>query len=224
MPDSTSKPGAVIFDLDGLLVDSEPLQFRAYQAAFQAHGVELAEHEWRAWHEVGASAAAWVEFKGSNADPEAIRSTKQSVYEQLIEAELSLKPGAETLVRDLHSSGVRLCVASGSRIESIEACLGRFELLRYFEGLYSATTTPRKKPHPDVLQLALEQMSLSPHRTIVVEDSLAGLQAALAANLPCVICPDGFLAYDPAEYQGAALLVSSLADLSPQILGEVLGA
>lgn len=219
-----SRLDGVIFDLDGLLVDSEPLQFRAYRSAFLAHGLVFLEDDWQTWHEVGASAAAWLQFKGWNADAEAIRSTKKSIYEELIKAELTLKPGAGRLVRDLHSSGLRLCVASSSRIESIDACLERFDLRQCFAGLYSATNTPRKKPHPDVFELAIAQMGFSRHGIIVIEDSLAGLRAARAANLPCIVCPDGFLAYDPTEYQAATLLVSSLDELSPQILGEVLDA
>jgi HAD superfamily hydrolase (TIGR01509 family) len=215
---------AVIFDLDGLLVDSEPLQFRAYQHAFSAHGIEFGEHDWATWHEVGASADAWLVFKGWRADPESIRSTKKAIYEQLIDAELTLKPGAAKLTQDLYSNGVRLCVASGSRIESIEACLNRFNLRQFFEGLFSATTARRRKPYPDVFELAMAEMGLSQSGTVVIEDSVVGLRAACAAGLPCVVCPDSFLVYDPDEYLGAALLIQSLSELDSNVLSEVLRA
>lgn len=213
---------AVIFDLDGLLVDSEPLQFRAYRDAFQAHGVSFAESDWRTWHELGASASAWIEYTRSDVDPEAVRAAKKALYDGLIASELTLKPGARDLVEELASNGVRLSVASGSRVESIEACLARFGLADYFEGLFSATLTARKKPYPDIFDLAVGEMDVSADEAVVIEDSPAGLQAALTANLTCVVCPDAFVSRDPDEFEQAALLVSSLSQLSTDVLDQVL--
>jgi HAD superfamily hydrolase (TIGR01509 family) len=223
LPDASSQLRAVIFDLDGLLVDSEPLQFRAYRDAFLDHGIHLTRSDWHTWHELGASAAAWLESgQIEGPDPESIRRAKKLIYDDLIASELVLKPGAGDLVETLAFYGVRLSVASGSRFESIEACLERFGLRNHFEQLFSATTTARKKPYPDIYHLAMDQMSLSPANTVAIEDSPAGLRAAVAAGLKCVVCPDHFVGYDPIEYDGAALLVSSLFDLDIASLDQVL--
>jgi beta-phosphoglucomutase-like phosphatase (HAD superfamily) len=102
LPDASSQLRAVIFDLDGLLVDSEPLQFRAYRDAFLDHGIHLTRSDWHTWHELGASAAAWLESgQIEGPDPESIRRAKKLIYDDLIASELVLKPGAGDLVETL---------------------------------------------------------------------------------------------------------------------------
>jgi beta-phosphoglucomutase-like phosphatase (HAD superfamily) len=144
---------AVIFDLDGLLVDSEPLQFRAYREAFSSYGLPFTVSDWQKWHALGASASIWIASMGWDLDAEIIRAEKKLRYDRFVESDLTLKPGARSLIEDLASNGIRLCVASGSRIESIQACLARFALLSHFEALFSATKTARRKPYPDVFNL-----------------------------------------------------------------------
>ncbi len=207
----------VIFDLDGLLVDSEPLQFRAYREAFRYHGIEIETSDWPRWHALEASARRWIENFDLAVDAETIRAEKKVIYEALVETELELKPGARALVESLHRQS-RLCVASGSRPESIAACLDRFGLEPYFEATFSATLLPRKKPYPDVYLEALAQTGVASPRTLALEDSPTGLQAATAAGLRCVVCPDSFLPADRGAFAAAAMVVESLEDLTPQVL------
>lgn len=217
----------VIFDLDGLLIDSEPLQYRAYREAFSSHGISLSLDDWPRWHDLEASAARWVAAHNLQVDPEEIRSKKKILYENLIINELALKPGARQLVEDL-SGKYRLCVASGSRPESIEACLDRFSLKPYFEMQFSATLLKRKKPFPDVYIEALSRMQVKSRCAIAIEDSVTGLKAALAAGIKCVVCPDSFVPAPISDYDGATLVVDSLQGLSvsqiEQIAGEQKGS
>ena len=212
----------VIFDLDGLLVDSEPLQFQAYREAFSRHGVSLDLGDWPEWHRLEASAARWIEAHALPLDAEQIRAEKKGVYETLIENELTLKPGARTLVEAL-SNRFRLCIASGSRPESIVASLNRFSLTPYFEQLFSATLLPRKKPYPDVYEEVLSKMQVTPQQALVIEDSVTGLQAATSAGIRCVVCPDTFTPSPLTDYAGAALLVDSLEELTLHELERLTG-
>lgn len=207
----------VIFDLDGLLVDSEPLQFRAYQKAFSDFGIPFDLDDWPEWHRLEASALRWVEAHELAVDPEKIRATKKTYYDELVESDLTLKPGAMKLVDSLAHS-YRLCVASGSRPESIDNCLNRFSLKPYFEKQFSATLLQRKKPYPDVYLEALSKMRVSSRNTIAIEDSLTGLNAAKAAGIKCIVCPDNFTPASKPEFPGAAMVVDSLQKLSPAIL------
>jgi HAD superfamily hydrolase (TIGR01509 family) len=124
-----------------------------------------------------------------------------------------LKPGARELVESL-SEQCRLCIASGSRPESIEASLNRFSLAPHFEQQFSATLLPRKKPYPDVYVEALSKMQVSPHRALAIEDSVTGLQAATSAGVSCIVCPDTFMPDPVTDYVGAALVVDSLEELT----------
>jgi len=210
----------VIFDLDGLLVDSEPLQFRAYQKAFADCGIAFAAADWPRWHRLEASASRWVEVHGLNVDPEEIRARKKILYDALVAGELALKPGARRLVETLAGT-YRLCVASGSRPESIRSCLDRFSLTRYFEKQFSATLLARKKPYPDVYLQALTNMRVPGRNTLAIEDSLTGLQAASAAGIKCIVCPDNFLPLSNEQFHAAARVVDSLDELSPRVLEKI---
>ncbi len=204
----------IIFDLDGLLVDSEPLQFRAYREAFAARGVDFGIDDWPEWHALEASARRWIESRDLDIDAETVRADKKIIYEELIETELVLKPGAAALVKQLAAHS-RLCVASGSRPESIAACLERFALSEYFECFFSATLLARKKPWPDVYLEALAQTGVTARQALAIEDSPTGLQAACAAGLRCVVCPDSFTASTADAFDQAALVVDSLERLDP---------
>lgn len=207
----------VVFDLDGLLVDSEPLQFRAYREAFARHGVEIELSDWRRWHELEASVPKWVEIDGLEVNPEVIRAEKKTLYEEMVEEELELKSGAEELVREL-SEHCRISVASGSRIESIRACLEKFELEGLFESFFSGTTLARSKPFPDVYVHALGSMGVPAHRALAIEDSVQGLVAARAAELRCVVCPDTHNRRPASDYAEATLVVESLLELNLGVL------
>ena len=204
----------VIFDLDGLLVDSEPLQFRSYQQAFARHGVVVDEARWRRWLSLDVSVPTWVAADELDLDPELVRTEKRHIYERLVSEELELKPGAADLVGAL-AADYRLCVASGSRMESIEVCLEKFALRGHFEALFSCSTFARAKPHPDVYLGALEGMSVRAEDAIALEDTVTGLTAAVQAGLQCVACPDTSNPVPKAHYHQASLVVDSLETIRP---------
>jgi HAD superfamily hydrolase (TIGR01509 family) len=207
----------VLFDLDGLLVDSEPLQFRAYQHAVEQFGIELGMEDWIRWHGAEASTARWVETQRLELDVEQLRSIKKSFYDELIATELELKPGIRSLVEGCAAS-YRLAVVSASRRESIEACLGKFDLGRHFATLISGSEVARSKPFPDPYIAALRAMQTTPAQAIALEDSLTGYRAATAAGLKCIVCPDHFIAKPEGAFDGAALVTGSLQGMSAERL------
>ena len=211
----------IIFDLDGLLVDSESLQFEAYHQVFARHGVTFEKSDWPEWHRLEASATRWIEARRLPLDAEIIRAEKKLIYQQLIDKKLRLKAGARQLIERL-TGQCRLCVASGSRPESISSCLDKFSLRSNFEQLFSATLLARKKPFPDVYLQALETMRVAATNAIAIEDSVTGMQASIAAGIQCVVCPDSFYQHPPGDFDGAALIVDSLEDLEFKTLERLL--
>ena len=202
----------IIFDLDGLLVDSEPVQFRAFNEVFGRFAEPMTHQEYRAWRGWKV-AGRWIEARGLVLDPDQLRAQKKLVYDRLIKEEIELKPGARQFV-SLAAGHYRLCVASGSRRDSIEGCLQKFSLRSHFENVFSATELERGKPHPDVFLEAARHMQVEPRNAVVVEDSVPGLRAAQAAGMKCIVCPDAFLPEPADHFQGASLLVDSLAELN----------
>ena len=98
-----------------------------------SYGVVLELNDWPEWHRLEASAARWIEAHNLQLDAETIRAEKKLIYERLVGQKLRLKPGAKLLVEVL-SGRCRLCVASGSRPESIRACLDKFSLTSHLKG------------------------------------------------------------------------------------------
>ena len=207
----------VLFDLDGLLVDSEPLQYRAYHFAFEQFGINLSMDDWIRWHSVEASTARWVEREQLDLDVQLLRAVKKQRYEQLIAAELTLKPGVRELIEDC-STDLQLAVVSASRRESIEACLAKFDLVQHFSVLLSSDQVARSKPFADPYLAAMKALKTSPARAIAVEDSVTGFRAASAAELACVVCPDHFIPKAEAAFDTAALVTNSLNELSARRL------
>lgn len=210
----------ILFDLDGLLVDSEPLQYRAYRHAFAQFGIELDMNDWIQWHSAEASTRRWVEQRRYGIDVEALRDTKKLYYEDLIADELQPKPGAAALVADC-AAQFELAVVSASRRESIEACLARFGLRDYFSCLVSGSESARSKPYPDPYLAALHSLQATALQAIALEDSVTGLRAANAAGIPCVICPDHFIPKAANAFADATLVTPSLQRLSADALRRI---
>jgi len=214
---------SVIFDLDGTLVDSQPLQFKAYRLAFEEVGLSLDWHDWvKYWVQMSISAYDWLDIKGLIFDADAVRARKKFLYERLIKDELELKPGVMTLLNGLKLSGYKLAIASSSRIESIELIVDKF-FPDFFEVLQSDANLPKSKPDPEVFLKAADKLGGdNAKNTLIVEDSVSGYKAAIAAGFPCVMCPDVTVGgvYDFSE---AVMVVDSLEDLSVEDLDVILG-
>ncbi|MEQ8357147.1 MAG: HAD family hydrolase [Kiloniellaceae bacterium] len=175
--------GLVIFDCDGVLVDSEPLSIRILMRLLSECGVELsAEEASEAF--LGKSLASVCESlrrdHGVDVDDLALERMRQRLY-QTIRQELQPISGiADTLER----LGRQACVASSSQPERIRLSLEVAGLSRFFGGnVFSATMVARGKPAPDLFLHAARQMHVAPGQCMVIEDSPAGVTAALEAGM-----------------------------------------
>lgn len=210
---------SIFFDLDGLLVDSEPLQYRAFNQVFSSYGYPLAFGDflrWRDWRLI----PHWLAFHQLPLDPGRVRDEKHEVYCGLIRDALELKPGARSLVETAGRS-CRLGIASGSRMETIESSLQKFSLHEHFEVLVSTTSVTRGKPFPDVFLEAAKRLAVHPGQSLVVENSANGLRAARAAGMACLVCPDSSAPDPEHEYADADLVVPTLRDVSAQDLQQI---
>jgi len=203
---------SVIFDLDGTLVDSQPLQFLAYKTAFKELNLSLNWDEWvNYWVKLSINAYDWASIKNLNFDVEAIRNRKKDIYEKRIITELKPKPGAIDLVNDLKKHGVKLAIASSSNMESIQLIVDKF-FTNNFDVLQSDTVLERRKPHPEVFIVTMNKLRASPSETLIIEDSLGGYKAAIKSGGICVVCPDKTIPTRH-HFPKAKKIISSLEDL-----------
>lgn len=149
----------IIFDLDGLLVDSQPLQYEAYNRVFTRHGFPLSKADWKEWIHNSYSPGMWIKKHGLQLDADILRAEKKVIYDELISRELKLKPGAAQVINKLGKK-YRICIASSSRIESINLVLKKFKLAEKFQEVISDTEMERGKPFPDIFLVAADKMGV----------------------------------------------------------------
>lgn len=201
----------VIFDCDGVLVDSEPLSVRVLMDAVAAHGGTLSEAEaYRRF--LGRSMATMVSILDEDfriaADAAFLDGMRRALY-QRFEEELQPITGIANAVQQMPW---RKCVASSSQPERIRLSLGLTGLQDFFEPhIFSATMVKRGKPEPDLFLHAAAEMNAEPGKCVVVEDSPAGILAAKRAGMRVFAFTGGSHA-DREEYR------EEVAALSPDVI------
>jgi len=175
-----------IFDCDGVLVDSEPLANRAFAEALQAHGFAMS-YEDCLEHLVGLSlpaCAALLERRFGRPLPDGFLTALQARTYARFHAELRPVDGIVAALDRIERAGFATCVASSGEPAKLRVSLGATGLWARFEGrIFSAVEVARGKPFPDLFLHAAARMGVAAARTAVVEDSVPGVRAAVAAGM-----------------------------------------
>ena len=213
-PSPAPGPRAVIFDMDGVLTDSEPLICEAAIAMFKEHGVAAQPEDFRPFvgtgedRYLGGVAARY----GRSLDIPAAKRRTYELYLQMIPGRLEAFPGAVTFVRRCREAGLRTAVASSADWIKVEANLNAIGLMpTEWDAIVTAERVERKKPAPDIFLAAARAMELPPSACVVIEDAINGIEAARAAGIRCIAVAQSF---SPAQLARAALVRPSIADLT----------
>jgi beta-phosphoglucomutase len=180
---------AVLWDLDGTLVDSGDHHWRAWRDTMRGEGIDLTYEQFleRFGQKNDTILTAWM---GGTATPEAIRrigDAKEARYRQLAVTEgLVPLPGAADWVARLHDDGWRQAIASSAPAENVRVMLDALNLDRYFDACVSAEDVTAGKPDPQVFLAAAATLHVPPSACVVVEDAAAGIEAAKRAGMKCV--------------------------------------
>jgi HAD superfamily hydrolase (TIGR01509 family) len=180
----------VIFDMDGVIVDTEPVHHYAYFQHFQQLNIEVSDELYRTF--TGNSTRNVFqkikEMFNLPHEVEDLIQTKRSLFNDAFDTkeDLYLIDGVEDLIKDLHQNGIQLIVASSASKVTIDRVFNRFNLNQYFTHKVSGEDFPKSKPHPAIFEHAAS-LSIAPKENcIVIEDSTNGVEAAVAANIFCV--------------------------------------
>jgi len=208
---------AVIFDMDGVLLDSEPYWQDAEIEVFGRLGLHLTREDCRRTmgmrvDQVVALRHAQHPWAGPSL-PEVEEAIVGRVVELVRERGEAL-PGVVGALDFFEGRRLRLALASSSSYVLIQAVLDRLGLGGRFEVVYSAEEEPCGKPDPGVYLTTAAKLGVDPGRCVAIEDSLAGVRAAKAAGMRCVAVPDRAVAGDPG-YREADLVLGSLLELDP---------
>ncbi len=202
-----------IFDFDGLLADSEPYHYKAYNEVFERYGHTLNKEEyWVEWTSKGKGIAGEIERHNLklNVDPVDLRKQKFEVYSRFCQSgEIKLFPLAQSMAETL-SVDHKLAIASGSWVKDIRSILKNANALNLFPVILGKESAPREKPHPDIFLNAAEELGCAANECFVLEDALKGLNAAKEAGMPCIILRNPL--NRNINFDGAELIFESLTD------------
>ncbi|MGV3720270.1 MAG: HAD family hydrolase [Actinomycetota bacterium] len=185
-------PDAVIFDMDGLLIDTETCDYQAWRELHEAHGVELSlpEYAYNAgmygtWDQMYETLAV-----GCGRTAEELHAWREPRFRELVAACLSASPELVTLLRELRESGVKRGIASSSDSDWVEYLVAGLDIRHEFQAVATGHDVERRKPAPDLYLLAAERLEVDPQRCVALEDSAHGIAAARAAGLRVIAIPN----------------------------------
>jgi len=211
---------AVIFDMDGLLIDSEPLWREAEIAVFGSVGLHLTEDLCR--QTLGLRVDEVVRYWHAR-DPwtgpgcEQVTAQLLDAAQSLIIEHGSLMDGARDAIVDVHAHDALLAIASSSPMRLIRAVVEKFAIGEYFSVLHSAESEIAGKPDPAVYQTTMSLLGTDPHECVAFEDSLSGVRAAKSAGAMVIAVPAPEDALDP-EFAMADAILASLKDFSLDLI------
>jgi HAD superfamily hydrolase (TIGR01509 family) len=181
---------AVLFDMDGVIVDTEPLHHKAYQMMFNDFEIKVSESMYHGF--TGQSTRSICEFLCEHyilkAKPIDLEKTKRAHFTKLFfeDPDLHLINGVEDLIKNYHTNGLTLVVASSASMFTINNVMKRFKLDTYFKDKLSGADLKASKPHPEIFINAAKAAGVSPTECFVIEDSTNGIIAAKEANIFCI--------------------------------------
>ena len=211
----------VIFDLDGVIVDSADAHFQSWRKLGAENGVNITHQMFLGTFGRQNKDIVPI-FFGPQSDEKSHRlaERKEALYRDAIRSQPPIVPGARELVRELKGAGVRLAIGSSAPPENIDLVLTLAGIADCFQAVVSAADVHHGKPDPEVYLLSCERLGLAPARCVVIEDAPVGVQAAKAAGAGCI----GIAAHhSAAELAHADLVVARLSDIHLDMVLELTG-
>lgn len=207
---------AVLFDMDGVIVDTEPLHYKAYYQMFDTVSINVSDELYASF--TGQSTISICRTLCSHFNlsesPETLVALKRKFFKIIFETDkdLHLIDGVLSLIKDYHNNGMTLVLASSASMTTINNVFDRFDLNQYFIAKLSGADLKASKPHPEIFIKAAEASGYKKSECIVIEDSTNGIVAAKSAGIYCV----GFKSPHSKnqDYSKADLLIDSFNEIA----------
>ena len=214
---------AVLFDMDGVIVDTEPLHCKAYYKMFDAVNINVSDALYESF--TGQSTLSICKQLCSHFElsktPETLVALKRKFFKDLFinDSDLALIDGVLELIKDYHSNGLTLVLASSASMTTINNVFTRFNLDQYFIAKLSGADLKASKPHPEIFEKAKQASGFNILECMVIEDSTNGIVAANAANIYCV----GFKSPNSKnqEYKNANMSINNFNEINYKTISKV---
>lgn len=207
---------AIIFDMDGVIVDSEEMQQKAYCEAFRKQGVIISPDD---YFENTGRKDAFQRIAGKynrKVDFDSLYNDKNKKYHETIDAGIQPVAGLKNLLELIKGNLLKIGLASASSLMNINFILNKLKIVELFDVIVGIDLVKRGKPYPDIFLLAAERLNVIPKECIVIEDSPNGVKAAKKAGMRCI----GFTGTHNKEVNlsEADITVDDLRKISSEIL------
>ena len=209
----------VIFDLDGLLADTEELHKRAYQDVLSGMGATLSDEYYEEnWIRSGKGITDFLRHYGLSLDVNIIRRDKSLRYRELVMDFVQPMAGARELLALLHGRKV-MALATSSYTDAADAVMTALDIRKYFHVVAAYENVVRVKPSPELFLYVSDQLKVRPDTCLVMEDSEKGVLAAHAAGMKCIAVPNRLTCGH--DLSKASKLVSSLKDVTIEMIDSI---
>lgn len=180
----------IIFDMDGVIVDTEPVHHYAYYQHFKQLNIEVS-HDLYTSFTGNSTKNVYQKIKdifGVEGEVNDLVQIKRNLFNDAFDTkeDLLLLDGVEDLIKQLHQKGKQLILASSASKVTIERVFNRFNLHQYFSHIVSGEDFPQSKPNPAIFIEAVRLSNMPKHNCVIIEDSTNGIQAAKAAGVYCI--------------------------------------
>ena len=215
----------VLFDMDGVIVDTEPVHRFAYFEHFKELGINVTE-EMFTTYTGNSTRNVFQRIKqefGLDHEVEDLIQRKRSIFNDAFDykEDLTLLDGVEDLIKDFHANGIQMILASSASKVTIDRVFRRFNLHQYFSHIVSGEDFPKSKPDPAIFIHAAKLSGDSREHCIVIEDSTNGVKAANAANIFCI----GYKSFHSKlqNLDTADMIISSFSEIDSTKVREING-
>lgn len=213
---------AVLFDMDGVIVDTEPLHRKAYFSTFDDLEIEVSEELYTSF--TGASTkkvcTTLIEKFQLRQSHEDLASIKRKYFKDYFynDADFNLLPGVKNLIENYFNNNIKLVLASSASMVTIDMVFEKFDLEKYFIGKISGADLKESKPHPEIFLLASEIADEPKGNCMVIEDSTNGIIAAHSAEIFCTAFKSEHSVGQ--NYEKANLVISDFSEIEVEKMGE----
>jgi beta-phosphoglucomutase len=219
MPTALSR--GVIWDMDGVIIDSADQHWQSWQALAAETHTPFTEADFRkTFGQRNADIIPRYWHVHSKAEIAALADRKEALYRDLLRDQARALPGALALMQQAHEASWLQAVGSSAPLENIQLIIALLGLQTWLDAVVSGETTEQGKPAPDIFLAAARAIGLSPVNCLVIEDAVAGVQAARAAGMRCIAVTNG---RPNRELAVADVVVTSLTEVSVATITELLG-
>lgn len=214
---------AIIFDLDGVIFDGEPIQSKSLEMLIRKYGKDPIFGKHGLIHPVGpAGDDVYIEImKKHNIedDIENFRTKRREIYVKLLKTKLKPLPGFLDLTKILRKAGLRMALASNRITEHVLIIIKNLGVQEYFDEITGPSNSIRRKPAPDIFLDAAKSLGIHPKYCLVLEDSETGVEAAYQAKMKVIAIPNKFTKHQ--DFSKADRVVGSLRDINPELIEKV---